>query len=134
MGHDGFRLLSLFLVGRFRRVAQGSGGGDALVVQAKELDGAGHVPGTVDAVADPSGVGENVVRQRAAAFHQLAAHVHGKGQVRQTVAVQVPDLVPQHAELDSAEAVGPGLHARPPAYFIDDRSHAGLPSGGESKS
>ena len=66
------------------------------------------------------------MRQRAAAFHQLTAHPHGKGQVRQAFAVKVPDLVPQHAELDSAEAVGPGLYARPPAYFIADRSHAGL--------
>jgi len=45
------------------------------------------------------------MRLRASRLHKLATDGHGERQIRETVAMQVPELAAPDAEFDSAESV-----------------------------
>jgi hypothetical protein len=78
-----------------------------LVAQCKELDDRGDVVGTVDAAADPAGVGQHVVRGRSTGGDQLVADAARERQVGEMLAVEMAELAAAEPELDAAEAVRP---------------------------
>ena len=53
------------------------------------------------------------MRRGASRRDQLLAYRDGKRQVRETIAVHVPELAPADAELDAAEAMRRDRHAFP---------------------
>jgi hypothetical protein len=73
-----------------------------------------------DPVADPSGVGKDVVRAGATGGDELVANAAREGEVGQAVAVQVTELSTAEQELDTSEAMGPCRDARPGQHLPTD--------------
>jgi len=92
----------------------------AFVVQAEEGNHRGHVAGVVDVIADPSRLWEHVMRFDIACRDKLFPHAHGKRQVGQLAAVQMPQFAPAEPQLDAAESVRRNRHSRPRRHFTDD--------------
>ncbi len=83
----------------------GASVGNALVIEAEQLDDVVHVGRGADPTAHPSGVGQNVVGLRLARVDERVARLLRKRQVGKHVAVDVAKLHTAEPELDSAEPV-----------------------------
>jgi len=70
--------------------------------------------------ANPTGIGQDVVRLGFARGDDFVTHALGKRDVNEAVAVDVPDLAPSETELDAAETVRRQFDARPLTYGCAD--------------
>src|SRR5262245_25866443 len=81
-----------------------------VVIQSEERDDRRDIRLVAHVVADPSGVGKDVMRLGPARRNELLADEQRERQVRKPIAVHVPQLAASELELDAAEPVRPGRY------------------------
>jgi hypothetical protein len=105
-----------------------SGVPGSVVVQPKERNRFLYIGVTADTKANPSGVGQNVVRRRAVLLYEARPYSHWEWQVGEPIAVQMPELTATDPELETSETVRAGDDSRPARNLardpISDALHA----------
>ena len=89
-------------------------------VEPEQLDHTSRVVGSGHPDADPSRVGQDVMRLRAAGCDELVVQFARQGNIGQPVAVDVAHLFAPEAIFDAAESVRQRLHPRPGGDLFPD--------------
>src|SRR5260370_31722884 len=116
--------LSSSFVGIRRLLARGP---RSIVVQFEQRDDAPDVSFAANRIADPAGLGINMMRLRAPGVDERFPHEQRKREIRELAAVQVPELAAADTKFGPAEPVPARRHARPGRHLPNDRIANGTP-------
>src|SRR5215831_3532511 len=89
----------------------------ASVVQPEKLNHGFDVPLAANVVGDPPGLGVVVMQVCSACSNQFFTDPNGKREIRESVAVQMPDLAMSHMEEDQASNMRRDSNSGPRGYF-----------------
>ena len=89
----------------------------ASIVQPEKLNHRFDVPLAANVVGDPPGLGVVVMQVCSACSNQFFTNPNGKREIRESVAVQMPDLAMSHMEEDQPSNMRRDSNSGPGGYF-----------------